>query len=133
MYHKGKDQFIPFVVTILAILLTDLLVGIVIGIAVGLFFVLKTNFHRSLISVHENGNYIIRLTKDVSFLNKAILRRTFNEIPKGSKVLIDGTRSIFIDQDILETINDFRESAPNRNILVELKQSSIAYSPIFKT
>jgi MFS superfamily sulfate permease-like transporter len=132
MYRKGKDQFIPFVVTILAILLTDLLVGITIGIAVGLFFVLKTNFHRSLISVHENGNYIIRLTKDVSFLNKAILRRTFNEIPKGSKVLIDGTRSIFIDQDILETINDFRESARNRDIAVELKQSAVGYIPIFK-
>ncbi|HMG91187.1 MAG TPA: solute carrier family 23 protein, partial [Chryseolinea sp.] len=133
MYQKGKDQFIPFVVTILAILLTDLLIGITIGIAVGLFFVLKTNFHRSLISVHENGNYIIRLTKDVSFLNKALLRSTFNDIPKGSKVLIDGTRSIFIDQDILETINDFRESARNRNIKVELKQSVVSYGPIFKT
>ena len=132
MYRKGKDQFIPFVVTILAILLTDLLIGITIGIAVGLFFVLKTNFHGSLISVNENGNYIIRLTKDVSFLNKALLRRTFNDIPRGSKVLIDGTRSIFIDQDILETINDFRESARNRNIMVELKQSAVAYSPIFK-
>jgi MFS superfamily sulfate permease-like transporter len=133
MYKKGKDQFIPFVVTILAILLTDLLIGICIGIAVGLFFVLKTNFKRSLISVNENGNHLIRLTKEVSFLNKALLRRTFNEIPDGSRVLIDGTRSTFIDQDILETINDFRESASNRNISVELKQSAIAYSPVFKS
>jgi len=133
MYKKGKDQFIPFAVTILAILVTDLLIGISIGIGVGLFFVLKTNFKRSLISVNEKGNYLIRLTKEVSFLNKALLRRTFNEIPDGSRVLIDGTRSTFIDQDILETINDFRESAPNRNISVELKQSVIAYSPIFKS
>lgn len=132
MYKKGKDQFIPFIATIIAILLTDLLIGISIGIAIGLFFVLKTNFQRSLISVNENGNYLIRLTKEVSFLNKALLRNTFNEIPNGSTVLIDGTRSNFIDQDILETINDFRESAPNRNISVELKQSAIAYSPIFK-
>ena len=132
MYKKGKDQFIPFVVTILAILLTDLLIGISIGIAVGLFFVLKTNFQRSLISVNENGNYLIRLTKEVSFLNKALLRNTFNDIPNGSKVLIDGTRSTFIDQDILEEINDFLQSAPGKNISVELKQSAIAYSPIFK-
>lgn len=132
MYKKGKDQFIPFALTIVAILLTDLLIGISIGIAVGLFFVLKTNFKRSLISVNENGNHLIRLTKEVSFLNKALLRRTFNEIPDGSRVLIDGTRSTFIDQDILETINDFRESAPNRNISVELKQSAIAYTQIFK-
>ena len=133
MYHKGKDQFIPFVITVLAILLTDLLIGISIGIFIGLFFVLKTNFHRALFSVYdENGNYLIRLTKDVSFLNKALLRRTFSDIPDGSNVIIDGSRSAFIDQDILETINDFRESAANRSISVELKQSVTAYNPIFK-
>lgn len=132
MYHKGKDQFIPFMVTIIAILLSDLLIGITIGILVGLFFVLKTNFHRALFSVNENGNYLIRLTKDVSFLNKALLRQTFKDIPDGSKVIIDGSRSAFIDQDILETINDFRESADNRDISVELKQSVTAYHPIFK-
>lgn len=133
MYLKGKDQFIPFIVTIIAILLTDLLIGITIGILVGLFFVLKTNFHRALFSVNENGNYLIRLTKDVSFLNKALLRQTFKDIPNGSKVIIDGGRSVFIDQDILETINDFRESASNRDISVELKQSVAAYNPIFKS
>lgn len=132
MYHKGKDQFIPFMVTIIAILLSDLLIGITIGILVGLFFVLKTNFHRALFSVNENGNYLIRLTKDVSFLNKALLRQTFKDIPDGSKVIIDGSRSAFIDQDILETINDFRESADNRDISVELKQSVMAHHPIFK-
>jgi MFS superfamily sulfate permease-like transporter len=132
MYYKGKDQFIPFAVTIVAILLSDLLIGITIGILVGLFFVLKTNFHRALFSVNENGNYLIRLTKDVSFLNKALLRQTFKEIPDGSKVLIDGSRSAFIDQDILETINDFRESANNRDISVQLKQSLSAQNPIFK-
>lgn len=133
MYRKGKDQFIPFAATIVAILLSDLLIGITIGILVGLFFVLKTNFHRALFSVTENGNYLIRLTKDVSFLNKALLRQTFKEIPDGSKVMIDGSRSAFIDQDILETINDFRESAVNRDISVELKQSITAYHPFFKS
>jgi MFS superfamily sulfate permease-like transporter len=132
MYLKGKDQFIPFVVTILAILLTDLLIGITIGILVGLFFVLKTNFHRALFSVNENNNYLIRLTKDVSFLNKALLRQTFTDIPDGSKVIIDGSRSAFIDQDILETINDFRESSSTRDITVELKQSLSAHNPVFK-
>lgn len=132
MYRKGKDQFIPFVVTILAILFSDLLIGILIGILVGLFFVLKTNFHRALFSVNENGNYLIRLTKDVSFLNKALLRETFTNIPNGSTVIIDGSRSAFIDQDILETISDFRASAPNRDITVELRQSITAHNPIFK-
>ncbi len=133
MYKKGKDQFIPFAVTIVAILLSDLLIGITIGILVGLFFVLKSNFHRALFSVGENGNYLIRLTKDVSFLNKAVLRQTFQDIPEGSNVIIDGSKSAFIDQDILETINDFREAAVNRDISVELRQSITAYHPFFKS
>lgn len=132
MYRKGRDQFIPFIVTIVAILLTDLLIGIGIGIAVGLVFVLKTNFHQALFSVNEERNYLIRLNKDVSFLNKAVLRKTFRQIPNGSYVIIDGSRSAFIDQDILETINDFRESASNRRIEIELKQSIGASNPLFK-
>ncbi len=132
IYRKGKDQFIPFVVTIVAILFTDLLVGIVIGILVGLFFVLKANFHKALFAVDENGRYLIRLTKDVSFLNKPLLRKTFHQIPDGSLVVIDGSRSAFIDQDILEAINDFRESSGNRNITVELRQSIRSQNPIFK-
>jgi MFS superfamily sulfate permease-like transporter len=133
MYKKGWDQFIPFAVTILAILLTDLLKGITIGILVGLFFVLKTNFRRSIISVHEKDNYLIRLTNDVSFLNKALLRQTLRDIPSGSKVIIDGTRPSFIDQDIAETITDFCDAAANRQIKVELRQSATAYNSIFKT
>jgi MFS superfamily sulfate permease-like transporter len=132
MYRKGTDQFIPFIVTIIAILFTDLLIGIAIGIAVGLIFVLKTNFHQALFSVNEDRNYLIRLNKDVSFLNKAVLRKTFRQIPNGSYVIIDGSRSAFIDQDILETINDFRESASNRSIEIELKQSIGASNPLFK-
>jgi MFS superfamily sulfate permease-like transporter len=133
MYKKGMNQFIPFVVTIIAILLTDLLIGITIGILVGLFFVLKTNFQRSIISVNSEGNYLIRLTKDVTFLNKALLRHTLRDIPVGSRVIIDGTRPAFIDQDIIETITDFKDSASSREIKVELKQSITAMNPLFRS
>ncbi|MEJ7645794.1 MAG: SulP family inorganic anion transporter [Chryseolinea sp.] len=132
MYKKGMNQFLPFAITILAILLTDLLIGITIGILIGLFFVLKTNFQRSIISVNSDGNYLIRLTKDVTFLNKALLRHTLREIPGGSRVIIDGTRPTFIDQDIIETITDFKEAASSREIKVELKQSITALNPLFR-
>jgi len=68
----------------------------------------------------------------VTFLNKALLRQTLRDIPNGSKVIIDGTRPSFIDQDIAETISDFCEAASNRQIQVELKQSATALNPIFK-
>jgi MFS superfamily sulfate permease-like transporter len=133
MYRKGWDQFIPFALTIIAIVFTNLLLGIFIGICVGLFFVLKTNFHQALYCVNEKNNYLIRLNKDVSFLNKALLRKTFGTIPDGSYVVIDGSRSSFIDQDILETINDFRETATNRKIEIELRQSVSSSNPLFKS
>jgi MFS superfamily sulfate permease-like transporter len=131
-YNRGIDQFIPFIVTVIAILVSDLLVGIAIGMTLGLIFILKTNFHQALFSVNDKGNFLIRLTKDVSFLNKAVLRRTFREIPDNSYVIIDGSRSTFIDADILEAIEDFQKAALARNIVVELKQSVSASHPIFK-
>jgi MFS superfamily sulfate permease-like transporter len=121
MFQKGLSQFLPFIVTIIAILLTNLLVGIFIGIFVGLYFVLRTNFHSAITLISDKENYLIKLNKDVSFLNKAILRKTFEEIPDGANVIIDGGTSQFIDADILNTIDDFVLHAPNRNIHVEVE------------
>ncbi|WP_332911910.1 SulP family inorganic anion transporter [Algoriphagus boritolerans] len=74
-WEKGLDQFLPFVITILAILFTDLLMGIGIGMVVGMFFVIKTNFQEAITLTERNGNYLLKLHKDVSFLNKAPLKK----------------------------------------------------------
>jgi MFS superfamily sulfate permease-like transporter len=132
MYRKGWSQFLPFIVTIIAILFTNLLIGIFIGIAVGLYFVLKTNFHEAIAIVKHDNNYLLRLNKDVSFLNKAILRRTFERIPKGANLIIDGGSSQFIDADIVETIQDFVLNAPSRNIQVEVKKSYSSVNEFFR-
>ena len=117
MYQKGWDQFIPFAVTIFAILFTDLLIGISIGMAVGLYYVIKSNFHRSVRMVQQDdSHYMIRLNKDVSFLNKALLTSYFEKIPDGAEVLIDTKRAEFIDNDIQEMLDDFVHSAKDRKI-----------------
>lgn len=130
LYAKGTSQFIPYVVTIVAILFTDLLIGITIGIVVGLFYVLKTNLHRAItLKEVAEQEYIIRLEKDVSFLNKAFLRRTLRQLPDNSQVTFDETDSIFIDDDILETIEDFKHTAEDKNIKVEIKQPRGSQNP----
>ena len=130
IYAKGKDQFLPFVITIAAILLTDLLIGITVGIAVGIFFVIKSNLHQAItVRKEDNQLYIITLEKDVSFLNKAFLRRTLKKIPNNSRVIFDETESIFVDDDILETIEDFKATAINGNIQVEIKPAKNSNSP----
>jgi len=122
-YKKGMDQFVPFVVTIVAILFTDLLVGIVVGIVVGLFFMVRSNFKSSVFVVNDDSRYIVRLRKDVSFLNKPIVKRKLEEVPANSSILIDATRADFIDKDIIEEINNFLAHAHLKNIKVEIKRS----------
>ncbi|MCX6204840.1 MAG: SulP family inorganic anion transporter [Bacteroidetes bacterium] len=122
-YQKGWDQFIPFVATIVAILFTDLLIGIIIGILVGLFFMVRSNFRSAVMVVHDQNNYLIRLRKDVSFLNKPIVKAKLETVPENAYVLIDTTRADFIDKDVIEEINNFLVHAHLKNIRVELKKS----------
>ncbi|MEO6916877.1 MAG: SulP family inorganic anion transporter [Chitinophagaceae bacterium] len=122
-YKKGFDQFAPFVITILAILFTDLLIGIIIGIVSGLFFVLRSNFKTSVLVVNDDNKYLVRLRKDVSFLNKPILKEKLEQVPANCYVLIDTLRADFIDKDVIEVINDFLHHAPLKNIRVEIKKS----------
>jgi len=122
-YMKGWDQFVPFVVTVLAILTTDLLMGIIIGIVVGLFFMVRSNFRSSVLVVNDNNNYLIRLRKDVSFLNKPIIKRKLEQVPEDAFVIIDATRADFIDKDIIEEVNNFLLHAHLKNIRVEVKKS----------
>ncbi|MFD2919480.1 SulP family inorganic anion transporter [Terrimonas rubra] len=124
-YKKGWDQFLPFVITIIAILATDLLKGVIIGIGVGLFFAFRSNFRKAVFVVNDDDRYLIRLRKDVSFLNKAIIKKKLEQVPPGANVVIDAFRADYIDRDVIETIEDFMISAPLKNITVELIKSNM--------
>ncbi len=120
-YKKGLYQFLPFLVTIIAILLTDLLVGIGIGMVFGIFFVIKTNYQKAVSVTQLDGMYLVRFQKDVSFLNKAPLMKKLSEIPNGSEVILNTKRARFIDHDIQEVLKNFIESAINKNIKVTIE------------
>ncbi|MDD2759776.1 MAG: SulP family inorganic anion transporter [Methylomonas sp.] len=120
-YRKGISQFLPFTITVFAILFTDLLEGIAIGMACGIFFVLWSDFHSAMTLTQHGSHYLLRLHKDVSFLNKALLRKHLGAIADESILVIDGSRALFVDQDILETIADFLTAARDRDIAVELQ------------
>ncbi len=121
-FNKGYSQFIPFVVTVLAIMFTDLLIGILIGIVVGLIFVLFSNFQKAiLLDESEEGVCSITFTKDVSFLNKATLLSRLESITEGQRLIIDGSKAQFIDNDIKEVILDFKSSSKEKGIEVVVK------------
>lgn len=115
MFRRGRYQFIPFMITIAAILIDDLLKGIAIGTVIGLIFVIRTNFHSAITMKQKDNNYLIRFRKDVTFLNKGRFREILNDISPDSNVLIDGTLARFIDRDILDCIIDFHEGSKTQN------------------
>ncbi len=129
LFKKGLDQFLPFVITIVAILLTDLLIGILIGCCAGLFFVMRSNFQSAVFVVNDDNKYLFRLRKDVSFLNKPIIKRKLEKVPENAYVMVDCSRADFIDKDVMGVVEDFMKHAPLKNIKVELKQSSFEKQP----
>jgi MFS superfamily sulfate permease-like transporter len=133
-YQKGFNQFIPFCVTIIAILFTDLLIGISIGIAVSLVFIIRSNFKTAVMVVNDNNNYLIRFQKDVSFLNKPIIKSELELIPENANLVIDVARAEYIDKDVIDEVNNFLYHAHLKNIKVELKTSqSNALHSLFLT
>lgn len=125
MYRDGIYQFVPFVVTVIAVVFTDLLVGVALGLGVSILFLLRENlkvayFFRQK-DYQEGGIVHIHLAQEVSFLNKAAIKETLENLPGESYVIFDASESIFIDHDICEMIREFQEiKAPEKSIRLDL-------------
>lgn len=123
VFRQGREQWMPFLVTILAILLTDLLIGVLIGLAYSIYFLIKHTY-RAGYTVHESVHgqtrtFDIQLALNVSFLNKKKIQHLLERIPPYSVVRINGAHSVYIDHDILEIFQDFRSKAHLRHIQLE--------------
>lgn len=125
MYKLGWEQFVPFTVTVIAILTTDLLKGITAGMIVGGFYALlhsyRNSHHMKDVISTEEGHQIhhLVLAEEVSFFNKANVVKSLDAIPANSKVIIDCTNSKSIAYDVLELIKDYETNAKTKNITVE--------------
>ena len=107
----GARQFLPFFVTLLAIVFTDLLVGVIIGMCVGLVFIListATNPLRITEEDSESGRIIrLKLAQHVSFLSRYNMKKILGSIKPNSTIIFDGTTNEFIDEDTLEMIASY--------------------------
>ncbi|NGY38898.1 SulP family inorganic anion transporter [Flavobacterium sp. XN-5] len=131
-WEKGKYQFIPFIATLIAVVTTDLLKGVLLGIVISIIFILKGNLKRAYSfkkKEYVDGDIIhIDLAQEVSFLNKAAIKSTLNDIPENSKVVINAHDTVYIAHDILDLIREFKETrAVDENIKVKLKGFKKAY------
>ena len=126
MYKLGKEHFAPFMVTIVGIIFTDLLIGIIMGLVVAVMYILYNNFKKPFLVESEDdlkkGVIHLSLAQDVTFINKASIMNTLSEIPNGAKVVIDASKSINIDQDVIEIIREFETNADYRDIDLTIKK-----------
>ncbi|HSN61859.1 MAG TPA: SulP family inorganic anion transporter [Ferruginibacter sp.] len=132
MWQTGKHQFIPFIATVIAVVLTDLLKGVGIGLVVSVIFILRGNMKLAYFfkkEKHHAGETIhIDLAQEVSFLNKAAIKQTLAHLPKNSKVIINAANTVYIDFDVLELIRDFLNfGSKDKNIDVTLLNFKKAY------
>jgi MFS superfamily sulfate permease-like transporter len=132
IWQTGKHQFIPFIITVLAVVFTDLLKGVGIGLIVSIFYILKGNMKLAYFfkkeQHHEGETIHIDLAQEVSFLNKAAIKQTLSSLPENSKVVVNAADTVYIDHDVLELIRDFVNfGAKDRNISITLKNFKPAY------
>jgi MFS superfamily sulfate permease-like transporter len=125
MWHAGLTQFLPFVVTAAAVVFLDLLKGVGLGLAFSIFYILRNNLRIPFYykrAVYENSEVIcLNLAQEVSFLNKASIKKTLEHIPEGSTVILDASLTEYIDYDVLELIKEFQlTKAPDKDIKMSL-------------
>ncbi len=123
MYSQGKEQFVPFIVTILGIIFTDLLIGLGLGLVVAVIFILynqyKLSYNISYKDISEGKVMCLELAQELTFFNKARMLKTLEDIPNDSKVVIDASNTVFIHYDVKEILEDFLSKSKERGI--ELK------------
>jgi len=131
-WHLGKFQFIPFIATVVAVVATDLLKGVGIGLAISVFYILQGNMKRAYYLSREKlddaDEIKMKLAEEVSFLNKAAIKKTLKNIKPNSKVIIDARETSYIATDVLEMIQDFANiRAKEEDITVELLGFKTSY------
>ena len=124
MWQLKWRQFLPFLITIIIILATDLLIGVSIGLLISVYFIIQSNFQAEyqFTKTLQGGIQVdtITLNSNVTFLNKVKLKKVLDEVPEYSVLIIDGSKSNFIDYDILEIISEFDNKAKDRHIELHL-------------
>lgn len=125
MYNAGWKQSVPFVVTVAGIVFGDLLVGITLGLLVGIMVILIKSYQNSYF-LHkenvENGSKTVKMTlaEEVTFINKGAIIKELNNLEENSYLIMDVTKTHYLDNDIVEILDDFKVKAQERNINIKI-------------
>lgn len=125
MYDLGWKQSIPFTVTVLGIVFIDLLYGIGLGLSVGIVVILIKSYQNSHflhIEDKSNGKHKIKMTfaEEVTFFNKGAILKELDSLPRDTYLELDVRKTRYLDNDIIEILEDFAFKANERNIDIKL-------------
>ncbi|MCB0372339.1 MAG: SulP family inorganic anion transporter [Muricauda sp.] len=138
MYHLGWKQSVPFFVTVIGIVFTDLLVGISLGLLVGIIVILMKSYQNSHflhIEDKSNGKHKIKMTlaEEVTFFNKGAILKELDSLPNDTYLELDLLKTRYLDNDVIEILEDFAYKAKERNIDIKLvsKRGVVENPPSF--
>lgn len=120
-YKQGVDQFVPYLSTIVAVVMTDLLIGVLLGLAVSVVFILYNYYRSNVVQLIDEGKtHTKRLifAENLTFLNKGRVKEVLESIPDGSQVVLDTSQCQYIDHDIVEAMQEFAASADERKLKI---------------
>lgn len=125
MYKLGWKQFVPFIVTIVGIVFTDLLFGIGLGLLVGIVVILLKSYQNShFLHIEDvsNGKHKIKMTlaEEVTFFNKGAILKELDSLPRDTYLELNLLKTRYLDNDIIEILDDFAHKAKERNIDIKL-------------
>lgn len=125
-WQKGWYQFVPFFSTMIAVVQFDLLKGVGIGLIISIIFILQNHMKRAYYLSREqlaDAKVIeLSLAEEVSFLNKAAIKKTLKNIRRNSTLIINASNSLYISSDVMDLIEDFSNiTAKEKNIRVILR------------
>jgi SulP family sulfate permease len=124
MWRGGWERFAPFLATVLGVVLLDLLKGVGLGVAVALLTILRNNyrtpFHLLERPLVPGTPVRIALGEASSFLHKASIQRTMDELPPGTHIVVDVSRTVALDPDVRDLLHEGAERAAAKGSRVEV-------------
>lgn len=125
MYNLGWKQFIPFVITVIGIVATDLLKGIGMGLAIAIVIILIKSYQNShFLNIEKDkgktSKVKMTLAEEVTFFNKGAILNELDKLPEKTNLELDVRKTRYLDNDIIEILDDFALKAKNRKIDIHL-------------
>lgn len=137
MWHKGRDQFIVFVATIIITLLSDLLIGVVAGTLLHLagnirYGVKPKRLFKHGVELTEDhcGIYKLWVPDAVSIFHETSIIKAISSTPDDCEMDIDFSKCNIVDGGVLEAI---QSTTANRIIRIKYPENTKALAGEFST